>query len=116
MSRSYLLLLIREFVPSLVHFQVDSVLLQDRARLKAGFEIRPDNGTRSLRIQESGSERLLGRIRVLFLLFALALLVLAIGRRALSDLVGGTDDLVDAIGSRSRRLHSRIGRRRYIGG
>ena len=70
---AYLLLLFRHLVPALVHLQVNSIGLELLVRAKGSLEILPDNGSRSLRVQERGGQRLLGSIGILLLLLALAL-------------------------------------------
>ncbi len=84
-----LLLLLRKLVPPLVDLNLNRVLLYLTTRGKRGFEIRFDNGTRMLVVQEGSSEGLLGRIGVLFLLLALALLALV----GVNRLVGRRNDV-----------------------
>lgn len=112
---SYLLLLIRKLVPPLGDFKVDGVLLKRSTRPKGRLQISPNNRARSLSVQESSSKRLLGRIGVLLLLFALALLVFAVSGRAVDDLVGGPDNLVDTVGSSGGSFHGSIGGSSYVG-
>lgn len=107
-AKTYLLLLFRKLVPPLVHFKIDGVLFQYLAGPKSSFQIGPDNGPRSLRIQEGGSKRLLGRIGVFLLLLAFPLLVLSISRWAFC-LVGGIDGLRYTTDGGGRSFHGCVG-------
>ena len=102
-GQTYLLVLLGELGPPLVDLDLDGILLHGRTRGEGGLKICLDNGPRILMVQKGGGEGLLGRIGVLFLLLALALLALV----HLGRLVDGSDGLLDLLGSRAASFHDR---------
>lgn len=105
---TYLLLLLGQLIPPLVHLGLNSILLNLLTRREGSLKIGLDDRTRMLVVQERSSQRLLGGIGVLLLLLALALLAL-VGFGSGGDVVGRVDDLVDAAGRSRSRVHGSTG-------
>jgi hypothetical protein len=72
-----LLVFLWKLIPALGHLEVDGIGFHLLTRIQIVFEVLPHNGPGLLRIQESSSQRSLGRVRIAFLLLSPFALLLA---------------------------------------
>jgi len=105
-KKTHLLLLLAQFVPSLVYLDLHSVLFNDLAGAQGLLEVLFDERTGILRVQKGSGKGLLGGVWIPRLLLALLSLL---GGDGAGGVVGGLDDLAYAVGGDGSGVHGSTG-------